>query len=115
MARADTERVIRLKGAIDSAAAIPPDAAAASALTEAYQRLRSQGLEIAEIRSLASEFEAMFPEVNDPDPPPDHPREALHVAWRRKAEIDAQRASALLQALAGWMEGLLVSQRQGSP
>jgi hypothetical protein len=110
----DTGQLLRLKGAIEAAAGIPAEASAASALTETYQRLRVQALEIAEKRELRAEFEAMFPEIESAPDPPEHPRESLHVVWKRQAEVKAQRASGLLHALAGWVEGLLASHRRES-
>jgi hypothetical protein len=111
MTNSEIGRLLRLKGAIEAAAGIPAEASAASALTETYQRLRTQTLEIAEDRELRAEFEAMFPEIGPAPDPPTHPRESLHVVWKRKAEVEAQRASGLLHALAGWVEGLLAPHR----
>jgi hypothetical protein len=114
MTDSDIGRLLRLKGAIEAAAGIPAEAPAASALTETYQRLRAQALETAGDRDLRTEFEAMFPEIEPAPDPPDHPRESLHIVWKREAEVKAQRASGLLHALAGWVEGLLASQRRGN-
>jgi hypothetical protein len=110
----DVGRLLRLKGTVESAAEIPAEPSAANVLAETYGRLRSQALQVAEDRELRAEFEALFPEIEPAPDPPDHPRESLHVVWKRRAAVQAQRASGLLRALAGWLEGLLASHRAGN-
>jgi hypothetical protein len=112
MTDSDIGRLLRLKGSIEAAAGVSAEASAANALTENYQRLRAQALAVAEDRELRPEFESMFPEIDPVADPPRHPR--LFARWAQEAEIAAQRASALLHSLAGWIEGLLASHRSGT-
>ena len=111
---AELGKLMRLKSTVEAASEIRAEATSATSLTEAYQRLRTHAVSIANEYDLEEEFRALFPEIEAAPIAPEHQRDAIRLRWRSEAEVAAHRAAALLQSLAGWLDGLLVSQRAGS-
>lgn len=106
----DLGRLLRAKNMIGSAAAaVPADASSARALTESYERLRRAIRELVDGEGLEEEFDQLFPEIEIADAPS---AVTTRSSLQRSVQLEgeARRATALLQQLSGWLDGMIQEQ-----
>lgn len=103
----DLGQLLRLKQMIDAVAGVAPNVTSASTLVDGYNKLRASVQETAVGLRLEEEFTSHFAPLDSP--PTYDPGLAGRLAVRsaQSAEEAAVRASAMLQQLAGWVDGLV--------
>ena len=102
----DLARVLRLKATVIAAAQLKPDDAAATALTESYNRpyqIARQLVDEADDLPI-DEFDQLFDALDEVEMPQGLQGFALKSA---SLEAEAKRASSRLLQLGGWLDGIV--------
>ena len=99
----DVAKIMRLKGAALAASQLEKGSLAGKALADTYDLVRDQ-IQAAIPGGLREEFEGLFPRMDQP---------RLRADDLIESAAAADQAKARLQTLAGWLQGVIESEKQG--